>query len=515
MLSSHLMDAEFHSAHSPVRKLLSASDFTELIAKVSDGPRHSLIIDVYQVNHGTPPIILIVTPIMQRVMEQPQTAEMIHCEITSVSGVGTCTSLLANSFFGTLPIAVMIHSNKSKDNYLRAVTLFKKCFPNPFGGKMEPQGFILPPSILVKSIFQKFWPNARHLVGLFQFSLKVQEALKNRLILGLQSEHMKKASSLFRQMRDSKSEAEFEKFYEEAFELTDLQSVRVYFRQLRERRSEWALYLRKHLLTRGMNNYSSSSYVVALKSNLAGQNISSDPVGVVEIVATVVEQKLFNIIGGKVDRSVWYRVPKPLLYASGSTSKWIIRPCNSAGEEVYGANVNSSYFKVKDKLSGQTENIVNISIGTCTCEDADYGVYCNHQAAAARVAGIYPPNAYEVNREDVTSYLRFGTSEKEKISPLLSSIASQLGTREQASASVAKLINKPRQKRPKRPPKTSAVKSFGSNRHLADSTSPRRHTSNSSYNESPTNFPVASNSHYTKAKVGRFSHRATGPRLSD
>ncbi|VEL20600.1 unnamed protein product, partial [Protopolystoma xenopodis] len=34
MLSSHLMDAEFHSARSPVRKLLSASDFTELIAKV-------------------------------------------------------------------------------------------------------------------------------------------------------------------------------------------------------------------------------------------------------------------------------------------------------------------------------------------------------------------------------------------------------------------------------------------------------------------------------------------------
>lgn len=82
-------------------------------------------------------VVILVTPVMKRVQLLDSSKEMIFvdttcsCEISSSS----LTIFLAATKAGAIPVAAVIHSSQTKENYEKAFQLLKDNFPHCFGGR--------------------------------------------------------------------------------------------------------------------------------------------------------------------------------------------------------------------------------------------------------------------------------------------------------------------------------------------------------------------------------------------
>jgi hypothetical protein len=79
----------------------------------------------------------VVTPIMRRVQKTAMAKEVCFIDSTSHLDTTHCTltSMSVASKAGALPIGLLLHGQQTKDNYLLAFGLFKRTYPNAFGGE--------------------------------------------------------------------------------------------------------------------------------------------------------------------------------------------------------------------------------------------------------------------------------------------------------------------------------------------------------------------------------------------
>jgi len=81
--------------------------------------------------------VLIVTPIMRRAQDLKEASEIIFTDSTSScdSERSNVTVLMTATKAGAVPIAVLLHKNKSEEDYAAAYKLLVREFPKCFGKK--------------------------------------------------------------------------------------------------------------------------------------------------------------------------------------------------------------------------------------------------------------------------------------------------------------------------------------------------------------------------------------------
>lgn len=81
--------------------------------------------------------VLICTPVMRRVHNEPLAQETLFVDSTSHLDVTNCTftALATSTKAGAIPIGILLHGQQSKDNYLQAFSLLNDNYPKAFGGK--------------------------------------------------------------------------------------------------------------------------------------------------------------------------------------------------------------------------------------------------------------------------------------------------------------------------------------------------------------------------------------------
>jgi hypothetical protein len=74
---------------------------------------------------------------MKRVQTTSLAKEVCFIDSTSHLDTTHCTltSMSVASKAGAMPIGLLLHGQQTKDNYLLAFSLFKRIYPNAFGGE--------------------------------------------------------------------------------------------------------------------------------------------------------------------------------------------------------------------------------------------------------------------------------------------------------------------------------------------------------------------------------------------
>ena len=81
--------------------------------------------------------VVIVTPTMKRTHSAMEASEIVFCDTSSScdSSLTAVTVMLMATKAGAVPLAILLHSDLTKESYQSAFQLLKKRHPFCFGGK--------------------------------------------------------------------------------------------------------------------------------------------------------------------------------------------------------------------------------------------------------------------------------------------------------------------------------------------------------------------------------------------
>ena len=332
-----------------------------------------------KLSHSKPLIITACTPLMARVHSHVQQArEMIFCDSTSCLEKYNCSLFIisTSSSAGGLPLGVAITSDEKQSTITRALQSLLKIVPEGsfYGSKEGPAVIMTDDSAVARSALAQVWPKSNLLLCTFHFLQRRWTWLfdsKNKI----KHEHRAQLIDNIKQLVYSKTVKDLEDTYIKLKQDTTVllyPNFLLHMAALWPKRQEWALCYRSTQLTRGNNtNNISEAGIKIVKDIIFGRIKAYNLIQMFQFVTDALEnyikRKLLNIAHNRFDNFI-SRKFKGLLADRIEKS------------DISVASVSKNIFHVNSQ-SEPTKHIVDMEIGTCSCEKGKNGAPCSHQAA--------------------------------------------------------------------------------------------------------------------------------------
>lgn len=348
-----------------------------------------------------PLILAIVTPLMARVHSLPQAGEMVFLDASaSIDRHNNPVFFLCTHHpSGALPLCVWVTSDNSQQTVTSCLETAKGLFPDgAFGGRGVQEG----PKICLtdddssqRAALRTTWSSTKLLLCVFHFLQSTWRWLwdsKNKIELSDRKRLMK----LIQKLVFAENELELNAVFSE---LKDDQAAKKYkhfvnyTKNSMLRKSEWAICLRKRLLTRGNNtdNYTESMIFIfkcIILRRIRAYNLVELFKFIVEDLDRYFQRKLLALAFGK---------PQNLHIASRCFGKKASTVDLATITQDSGEPFK---FYVPSRKEKGTIYVVNSSIGMCSCPAGENGNSCPHQAAVALKYGISNSNFIPTNHID-------------------------------------------------------------------------------------------------------------------
>ena len=269
-------------------------------------------------NREKPMIIAICTPLMSRVHKHIQQAgEMVFCDSTStLDRFNTSLFILSTSHpSGGMPLGVLITSDEQEETLTQGFSLLKQVLPEEAfyncGANKGPTLAMTDDSLAERNAFHSAWPAVRLLLCTFHFL----QAKWTWLHDGAHQIQNGDRISLIKQTKVlvyADTESQLFHFYDQ-FQINDV--VKKYPHYLQyikcqwDRRKEWALCYRKHLLVRGnqTNNYAEAGIRILkdlVFSRVKAYNLLQMFSFVTECLELYYVRKILSVAHNRMDRHI-------------------------------------------------------------------------------------------------------------------------------------------------------------------------------------------------------------------
>ena len=352
-----------------------------------------------------PLIIAVCTPLMSRVHKHIQQAgELIFCDSTSsLDRFNTSLFIISTSHpAGGMPLAVLITSDEQEDTLVQGLNLLKKVVPlsSFYGrGSTGPQIIMTDDSTAERNALQHVWPNSHLLLCSFHFLQRKWSWLHDGQNCIL-NEDRSKLIKLTKMLVYADSEAQLHRLYDQFKKDVVVRKYPRYLQYIEsqwERRKEWALCYRKHLLVRGnhTNNYAEAGMRILkdlVFSRVKAYNLVQMFSFVTEFLELYYSRKILSVAHNRFEHHT-------SLKFQGINCSKISRNHITALDE--------GTFLVDSMSEREVKYLVDTNLGVCSCTAGQDGSPCSHQAAIVRHLHISSLNCIPTLSPETRKYLAF------------------------------------------------------------------------------------------------------------
>ena len=339
-----------------------------------------------------PMVVAICTPLMSRVHQfVQQSGEMVFCDSTStLDRFNTSLFVLSMSnACGGLPLGVIITSDEQEETVTQGLKLLQQVIPEEAfykrGGREGPTIFMTDDSSAERNALHEVWPHARLLLCAFHF-LQCKWTWLHKGANQIANQDRQILMSKTKQLVYATSELMLEQLYKQ-FKICEI--VKKYPNYLKfiesqwSRRKEWAICYHTHLMTRGnqTNNYAEAGIQIVKElvfHRIKAYNIVQIFSFITECLELYYTRKLLSFAHNRVDRYI-------SLKYQGMKSAGI-------GTDDIQKLDKANTFLVNSQTERGVKYLVDMNLGVCSCRGGQDGSPCSHQAAVAKLFGIYSVN---------------------------------------------------------------------------------------------------------------------------
>lgn len=370
-----------------------------------------------EILNGTDMVVAICTPLMARVHERIKSAG----ELMLVDSSGTMDVLntrvfllLCPSIAGALPLGVLMVSSEAEIVVKAGLDLLLSLIPEEkaFGGrgKLGPKIIMTDQSDAERGALGSVFNFAILLLCLFH----ILQAFWRYVWKGQHKVEYQARSPIFFAFREvvyAPTEEKFEELWQNLVSIPEVQNNSTLLKHLngdlKPKYSEWALCMRRDLLTRGIdtNNFSEAAMKL-LKDKACQRQKCFSPIQLFDFIVTrfcsIISKRIIDVINNRAlntTRTRFFISPEKLVPLKCKKLKY------------------PNAFSVENSEKG-TEYIVSMSDEVCSCPMGRNGAPCKHQAAVVR--DFRPPSTQISNyshnddpkvKEDLF-YVVYGASAK-------------------------------------------------------------------------------------------------------
>ena len=340
----------------------------------------------------TPMVVAICTPLMSRVHHLVQQAgEMVFCDSTStLDRFNTSLFVLSTSHAcGGLPLGALITSDEQEETIAQGLQLLQTVLPedafHKCGVKKGPSIVMTDDCSAERNAMHQIWPDAKLLLCVFHF-LQAKWSWLHNGSNHIANEDRQVLMNITKQMVYAKSEPALEILYKRFKESEVVKKYPKYLKYISDQwhcRREWAICYRSHLLTRGnqTNNYAEAGMRIIKElvfNRVKAYNIVQIFSFITECLELYYTRKLLSFAHNRVDRyiSLKYQGMKSMGIGLDQTQRL----------------ANENTFLVHSQTERGVKYLVDMNLGLCSCAGGQDGSPCSHQAAIAKLYGVYSIN---------------------------------------------------------------------------------------------------------------------------
>lgn len=324
-----------------------------------------------------PFVMLILTPIMKRAHEQE-----FSKEICFVDSSGSCdqmstviTFIIGVSKVGGIPLACLLHTSQTEDNYRLIFQILKQHTPHGFGGNGEPKIFMTDDSSAERNALKNIYPQATLLLCTFHICQAVWRWLwdsKNQI----NKDKRRKLMTDFRYIIFAQTEEECEEYYHTLISSCEYGNFVNYIKCLWLRRAEWCHWYRKLLSTRGhnTNNFVESSIRI-VKDIILERCKAFNAVALLDFIASILDN---------------YHKRRLISYASNRHSKNDLHylKLKKLGSNLIVKEGDDGTYLVSSSTDPNLFYTVIVEGSLCDCASGAGGAFCKHLSAVENFSGL-------------------------------------------------------------------------------------------------------------------------------
>ncbi len=366
-----------------------------------------------------PLVLALCTPVMARAHATlPQSAEIMFCDSTSsLDRFNTSLFVLSTCHpAGGIPLGILMTSDEKEETIHAALKMLGDILPkNAFYGSGVEKGpavIMTDDSMAERGALKTMWPTSTQLLCVFHFLQRKWTWLwdrKNRIHNGDRAVLIDLVKSLVYAKSEFLLQEQYGSFRKHPT-VQKYPNFLQYIQSLYTQRKDWALAYRIGIPVRGnhTNNYSEASIGI-LKELIFSRIKAYNLVQMFEFATEALElyhqRKLLSVAHNRVDHyvSVKYRG----LNASRIPKEHIEQLPNKEDQ-----------FFVKSSRDPDNTYLVDMSLGTCSCQQGRDGSPCSHQAAVVfhfRHKSLnFIPTMYAPSRKQL-AYLALGNRAEQSL----------------------------------------------------------------------------------------------------
>ena len=339
-----------------------------------------------------PMVLAIITPLMSQVHQFIQQAgEMVFCDSSStLDGFNTSLFVLPTSHAcGGLPLGAFITSDEQEETIVQGLQLIQNVLPEEAfykcGIKKGPSIIMTDDSSAERNALHHVWPNARLLLCAFHFLQSKWTWIHNG-VNRIANKDRQVLMNKTRQLVYATSQSMLELSYKQFKENEVVKKYPNYMKHIESqwsRRREWAICYRSHLLTRGnqTNNHAEAGIRIIKEfvfNQVKAYNIVQMFSFITECFELYYTRKLLSFAHNRVDRYI-------SLKYQGMKGAGI-------GLEQIQQLAHENTCLVDSQTERGVKYLVDMNLGACSCIGGQDGSPYSHQAAVAKLFGVYSVN---------------------------------------------------------------------------------------------------------------------------
>lgn len=300
-----------------------------------------------------------------------------YCEeICFIDSTGSCdqgnssvTFLFTSSKVGALPLACVVHTSQTEDEYTEIFRLILSTLgKEAFFGKGFPRVIVTDDSSAERNALRTVFPKATLFLCIFHFCQSIWRWLWNS-DQNIHKEHRPLLMQLVRSILFAKTTDECVEYYDILKNDITANKYKNFLKYMDDywiRNKEWCLCFRKEYFTRGnnTNNYAESSIRI-FKDIILQRCRVYNAMALVKFVTEVLEE---------------YHKKRLLKFANSRVSKPYISYFNfiKKSKNLIVTEITKHTFHVSSSQDSKLLYTVNITTETCDCFEGFSGKFCKH-----------------------------------------------------------------------------------------------------------------------------------------
>lgn len=351
-----------------------------------------------------PKIIVVISPIMQRIYNSDFIEDMLFIDTTSSCDQNNTaiTFVFASSKIGALPVACAFHTSQDEPNYTLVFSMIKEAFEKKYNEKkMNPSIIMTDDSAAERNALKTIFPNSRLLLCCFHVAQAFWRWLSSathRIDISKRQSIMSRFSKLMFAKTDSEAEKIFEELILDDYVKSCTNLVQ-HLKKIWERKMEWCTAYRTDIMSRGhnTNNYTEAS---------------------IRIFKDVILQrcKAFNVCAlidflSEIFEKYQYRRLMKFAHSRQTNSSAYLKFCNRSKDVTKISRINYTEFLVESSLDKNRTYVVDISTACCNCVDGQGGAFCKHQCAVELKYGLILQTSPKISSADRVTCAKLATDD--------------------------------------------------------------------------------------------------------